>query len=288
MIATAMRGVRSSSSRLRALGLSGAWRGRFRDVEEQEQQRSDDVDRDDGQIGAEERHHHRIGGQLDQLRADHGRDQPARHDIGNRLGAELLGCGVDGGKAVKALRRHVDAGEKRAEQEDRKAAGTEAHRRRSRPPRLPPAAPMKNPALRPKRCIRADTGVADSIEPSTISEIGSVAKQIFEASDCPARPPTTKIIGICAPRNACARTRISTLRFARVSVWGRLASVMPYRPTCRSPGRKASKRRSQTVSMTWAKEPQTRPSNRPIGGRALPSASSASNSGAPSAFSVVA
>ena len=63
----------------------------------------------------------------------------------------------------------------------------------------------------------ADTGVADSIDPSTISEIGRVAKQMLVASDCPASPATTKIIGIWLPRNAWAQTRTATLRLARLS-----------------------------------------------------------------------
>ena len=70
-------------------------------------------------------------------------------------------------------------------------------------------------------------GCADSMEPSTINEIGSVAKHGFEASDCPASPPSTKIMGICAPRNACAAVRMTTLRTA--VAWG-ASSVMdvPY------------------------------------------------------------
>ncbi|GGH48052.1 hypothetical protein GCM10011341_09540 [Frigidibacter albus] len=35
------------------------------------------------------------------------------------------------------------------------------------------------------------------------------------ASDCPASPPTVKIIDICAPRIACAATSTATLRRAR-------------------------------------------------------------------------
>jgi hypothetical protein len=65
--------------------------------------------------------------------------------------------------------------------------------------------------------MSAESGVADSIEPSTIIEIGSVAQQGLGASDCPASPPIVKIIGICAPRIACAATRTATLRRARVS-----------------------------------------------------------------------
>ena len=68
-----------------------------------------------------------------------------------------------------------------------------------------------------------EIGVALSIEPSTIIEIGKVAQQAFDAKDCPARPPMVKIMGICAPRNAWARTRTITFRLARPS-WG--AAVM--------------------------------------------------------------
>ena len=66
----------------------------------------------------------------------------------------------------------------------------------------------------------AETGVADSIEPSTIIEIGNVAKQTFDASDCPARLPIVKISGICAPKNAWASTKTVTLRTARLCETG--------------------------------------------------------------------
>ena len=56
-------------------------------------------------------------------------------------------------------------------------------------------------------------------------EIGSVAKQTFEASDWPARPPTMKIIGICAPRIACAATRTATFLLARVSLMALLLDL---------------------------------------------------------------
>jgi len=56
------------------------------------------------------------------------------------------------------------------------------------------------------------------IEPPTMIEIGSVAQQAFEASDCPASPPSTKIIGICAPTKACAAA--STMTFLRAGPEG--------------------------------------------------------------------
>lgn len=62
-----------------------------------------------------------------------------------------------------------------------------------------------------------DIGVADSMDPKTISEIGNVAKQMFDANVCPASPPMVKIIGICAPKNACASTKMVTFRFAMLS-----------------------------------------------------------------------
>ena len=71
------------------------------------------------------------------------------------------------------------------------------------------------------------TGLAKIIDPPTIREIGRVAQQGFDASDCPARPAMVKIIGICAPRMACASTRMVTFRLARASSAGvRVASVM--------------------------------------------------------------
>ena len=94
-------------------------------------------------------------------------------------------------------------------------------------PVAPPAVPITKPARRPQRCIAQLSGVAESMEPSTISEMGRVAKQILLASDCPASPPTTKIIGICEPSTACASTSTATLRRARVSEWGKTVSVMP-------------------------------------------------------------
>jgi len=84
-------------------------------------------------------------------------------------------------------------------------------------PTAPPVAVSAKPARRPWRCMKAASGVAVSMEPSTISEIGSVAQQMLVASDWPASPATTKIIGICAPRIACAATSTATLRLARES-----------------------------------------------------------------------
>ena len=47
-----------------------------------------------------------------------------------------------------------------------------------------------------------------------MSEIGRVAKQMLDASCCPARPEKVNRSGICAPRTAWAMIRISTLRLA--------------------------------------------------------------------------
>ena len=66
----------------------------------------------------------------------------------------------------------------------------------------PPNAPTAKPAARPWRCMKAEMGVAVSIEPMTAQLIGSVAQQAFGASADPASPATVKIIGICAPRMA--------------------------------------------------------------------------------------
>ncbi len=79
-------------------------------------------------------------------------------------------------------------------------------------PSAPAPAPSMNPARRPKRAMKAESGVAESIEPSTISEIGRVARQALGASESPARPPRVKIIGICAPSTAWAKTSTATLR----------------------------------------------------------------------------
>ena len=69
-------------------------------------------------------------------------------------------------------------------------------------PKAPPIVPTTKPALRPNRPMKAESGVAVSIEPITMAEIGSVAQQAFGAKDCPASPPMVKIIGICAPKMA--------------------------------------------------------------------------------------
>jgi len=82
------------------------------------------------------------------------------------------------------------------------------------PPSAPPAAPIKKPALRPYFCMIIDMGVADNIDPKTINEMGNVAKHALVASVWPASPPIVKIIGICAPKNAWAKTNMVTLRFA--------------------------------------------------------------------------
>ena len=92
---------------------------RPRDAQEEEQQRADQVHADHRQVGAHEGHDHGIGRELDQLRTDQGRGQPARHDVADRLGAERFGRGVGGGEAVEIVRAHVDPGEERAHQEHR-------------------------------------------------------------------------------------------------------------------------------------------------------------------------
>ena len=58
--------------------------------------------------------------------------------------------------------------------------------------------------------MKADKGVAESIEPTTIIEIDKVAQQAFDARVCPASPAIVKIIGICAPRIAWAATSTQT------------------------------------------------------------------------------
>ena len=68
--------------------------------------------------------------------------------------------------------------------------------------------------------MKAASGEAASIEPITAIEIGSVAQQALVASDCPARPASVKMIGICAPSTACAATSTITLRRARRSSAG--------------------------------------------------------------------
>ena len=81
-------------------------------------------------------------------------------------------------------------------------------------PKAPPSAPTKNPTRRPYFCMSADNHGAVVIEPKTIKEIGIVANAGLGAIIRPASPPTTKIIGICAPRKACARIKTKTLRLA--------------------------------------------------------------------------
>ncbi len=85
------------------------------------------------------------------------------------------------------------------------------------PPRAPPSAPMAKPAVRPKRCMKAEIGVAVSMDPMTAKLIGRVAQQWLGASESPASPAMVKIIGICAPRMAWAATSTATLRLARLS-----------------------------------------------------------------------
>ena len=46
----------------------------------------------------------------------------------------------------------------------------------------PAAAQTMKPLVRPNRCMKVDSQGAVVIEPKTMSEIGSVAKQMFDAS----------------------------------------------------------------------------------------------------------
>src|SRR6056297_3477030 len=93
-------------------------------------------------------------------------------------------------------------------------------------PTAPAPAPMKNPVRRPHFCIAIDSGLAASMEPTTMSEMGRVAKQGLDDNCCPTQPATTNIIAICEPSSACARTSTITLRLARASSWIRAVSVM--------------------------------------------------------------
>ena len=151
-------------------------------------------------------------------------------------------------------------------------------------PISPPIAPMKNPVLRPRTCITWLSQGAVDMEPNTIIEIGSVARQGLGASISPASPPITKIIVTCEPRMACAATSTATLRFAVLSSGG---SVMVMTKSLNPPARRCNASQPR-LSIRCAKEPQTRPASRPMGGRALPSASVAANKGAPRAWAVVA
>tara|TARA_B110000459_G_C16241949_1_gene329591 strand:+ start:110 stop:544 length:435 start_codon:yes stop_codon:yes gene_type:complete len=55
------------------------------------------------------------------------------------------------------------------------------------------------------------------IDPNTMREIGKVAKHTLPANCPPASPPTTKIIGNCAPKIACAAISTSTFCLACLS-----------------------------------------------------------------------
>ena len=118
-----MRGVRISSSLLRPRGAL-AWGGRgFGIFSRANRKTPRQVERDHRKVGAKERHHHHLRRRFHQLRPQYRRQQTPGHDPGNRLGAEFLGRGIGGGEAVKALRRHVDAGEQRAQQKQREGRG---------------------------------------------------------------------------------------------------------------------------------------------------------------------
>jgi hypothetical protein len=59
----------------------------------------------------------------------------------------------------------------------------------------PKNVPKKNPFLRPTFCIKFDKGSEASIAPKTMQDIGIVAKHIFFAKDCPAKPAIINTIG---------------------------------------------------------------------------------------------
>ena len=108
-------------------------RGRLGYVEKGKQAGAQHVDRHHRQVDAEEGHDRQLIGQFHQLRPDQRRGQPPRHDVGNRLWAETVRGGVGGGEAVKALRRHVDTRQVRAEQEDGETVDPQPERRNAGP-----------------------------------------------------------------------------------------------------------------------------------------------------------
>ena len=123
------------------------------------------------------------------------------------------------------------------------------------------------------------------IEPNTISEIGSVASSGEGAIVRPAKPPTTKSIGICAPKIAWAMTKTITLRLARASfVDGSTIAVMLLSYSLPSTASSAG----HSGAIKCANDPLTAPSRRPIADNLVPSASWAVNNGSPFALTVVA
>ncbi len=97
--------------------------GRSRYVQEEEQRRAGEVERDHRKIGAVEGDGQDLRRVRRQRRADDRRDQTPRHDPGNRLGPERVRGHVAGREAVEALRRHVDPGEEGTGEEDQERPG---------------------------------------------------------------------------------------------------------------------------------------------------------------------
>ena len=93
-------------------------------------------------------------------------------------------------------------------------------------PSAPPKAPRKKPGRRPYFCMIPDMNGAVSMEPMTVMEMGRVAQHGSGLSIWPERPPRVKWIGICAPRMACAATRMVTLRRAVGVIRSFVAAVM--------------------------------------------------------------
>ena len=168
-------------------------------------------------IGAGEGHRRqRVGGEPHQLRPEHRRGEPRAHDVGDRPGAEVLAAAVGRGEAEEALRRHVEPGEERAGEEEPERA---AHQRERAERRADAAADRAEHEAepRPRRCISSESSGADSMLPTMITVIGSVARHWFGASNCPASPPRMKVTGSCEPSTTCAAT--STQRLRRARAW---------------------------------------------------------------------
>ena len=105
----------------------------FRQVEREEKEQTEQVDRHDREVTAKERNDRiDVTDHFVQLRPYDCRNQTTRHYIRNRLGLERIGRCVGRGKAVEALRRHIDTRDIGPQEEQREVREIEASRRNHR------------------------------------------------------------------------------------------------------------------------------------------------------------
>ena len=104
------------------------------------------------------------------------------------MAPERLADAVGGGEAEEALRRHVEPGQQRPDEEQPERAAAPAPARRAATPMPPPTAPSTKPSRRPRRCISSESSGADSIAPVMMQRDRQRREALVRRQHLPGQP----------------------------------------------------------------------------------------------------